>query len=223
MIGHPHRVELLSPRPGRTVLYQRGRLHGYQGYTAAETVFVVRLAGLLGARRLLMTNAAGGAASGQKPGDLWAIEDHVNLMGVNPLTGEPPESWGPRFTDLVDAYDPELRRLALEEASKLGLGLGSGVYAGFAGPSYETPAEIGMARAIGADLVGMSTVLEVIAARHLGMRCLCLSLVANLAAGIGNPIDHEEVLAACADAAAEMGRLLTAVLERDDFYPAAGD
>lgn len=223
VIGHPHRVELLEPLPGAHVLYQRGRIHAYQGYDAAQTVFLVRLAGLLGASRLLMTNAAGGLAPEHRPGDLCAVRDHVNLTGLNPLLGTTPAAWGPRFVDLVDAYDPELRRLAAATAGAVGLTLGEGVYAGLLGPSYETPAEIAMLRAVGADLVGMSTVLEVVAARQMGMRCLCLSLVANLAAGSEGPLDHEEVLAAARGAAGEMGRLLTALVCRPELYAGGVD
>jgi purine-nucleoside phosphorylase len=211
--GHDHSLELLEPRPGRHVLYYRGRLHSYQGYDAAQVVFPVRLAALLGARTLLMTNAAGGIRADWPAGTLALVADQLNLTGLNPLRGNPPERWGPRFPDMVEAYDRALRELARRHAERLGFDLPEGVYAGLAGPSYETPAEIRMLRALGADLAGMSTVLEVIAARHLGLRCLVLSLVSNPAAGVtGRPLDHEEVLAAGREAAGRVGALLRALL-----------
>lgn len=214
--GHPHRVELLQPAPGRTVLYLRGRLHAYQGYLPSEVVFPVRLARLLGASVVMLTNAAGGLGAGQAAGDLVLISDQVNLSGMNPLRGEPPAAWGPRFPDMVDAYDPALRRLAHEHAERLGVRLGDGVYCGLPGPAYETPAEVRMLRTLGVDLVGMSTVLEVIAARHMGMRCLGMSLVSNLAAGTTDgPLDHAEVMAAGKAAAQDLGALLGELL-RDE-------
>lgn len=211
--GHGHEIELLEPVPGRHVLYFRGRIHGYQGYSAAEVVFPVRLAARLGARVLVMTNAAGGVRADWRAGTLAAVSDQLNLTGANPLGGDPPAEWGPRFPDMLDAYDPALRALARERAGALGFELAEGVYAGLPGPSYETPAEVRMLRAMGADLVGMSTVLEVIAARHLGMRCLVLSLVANPGAGVTpTPLAHEEVLDAGRAAAARVRALLGAIL-----------
>lgn len=212
--GHPLDLVPLQPGGGAgPVLYQRGRLHSYQGHSAAETVFLVRLARLLGATTLVMTNAAGGLDPALSPGDLVLVEDHVNLTGLNPLRGRPPAAWGPRFPDMNTAYDPALRELARETAAGLGIALGAGVYAAVPGPSYETPAEVRMLRTLGAHLVGMSTVLEVIAARHMGMRALVLSLVANAAAGVTDrPLDHEEVLAAGAQAADKVRRLLSALI-----------
>lgn len=214
--GHPHETELLLPRPDRPVLYQKGRLHSYQGYSAHQIVFAIRLGALLGARVLVMTNAAGGLDSAQTPGDLVLIRDHLNLIGLNPLRGELPQEWGPRFPDLSRAYDPELRNLAKTLGEKLGIDLSEGVYAAVAGPSYETPAEVRTLRTLGADLVGMSTVLEVIAAKHMGLRCLCLSLVTNLGSGVvDEPMDHEDVLAMSRASAGKIQRLLTALLEDD--------
>lgn len=211
--GHPHEVEMFEPRPGRPVLYFKGRLHSYQGYTANETVFPVRLAALLGAKALVMTNATGGLQPHHRPGDLVLITDHLNLTGLNPLRGQLPPEWGPRFPDMSAAYDPSLRALALEAAEGLGVALSTGVYAGIAGPSYETPAEVRMLRLLGGDVVGMSTVLEVIAAHHMGMRCLALSMVSNPAAGLSAiPLTHEEVLAAGQAAAGNLRELLRAVL-----------
>jgi purine-nucleoside phosphorylase len=216
--GHPHRYELLQPVAGRTVLYLRGRLHAYQGYDAAQVVFPVRLARLLGAAVLVMTNAAGGVRLDLAAGDLLLIEDQINLSGLNPLRGEPPAAWGPRFPSLEQAYDARLRALVAQLAAQQGLRLATGVYLGLPGPSYETPAEVRMLRALGADVVGMSTVLEVIAARHMGMRCVALSLVSNLGAGCSpTPLDHGEVMAAGLAAARELGALLGAVVRHPDL------
>ncbi|MDX1502140.1 MAG: purine-nucleoside phosphorylase [Thermoanaerobaculia bacterium] len=213
VVGHPHRVELLYPRDDLPLLYQRGRLHSYQGYDGHRVALMVRLAARRGAELLIMTNAAGGLDPEMRAGDLALIRDHLNLTGLNPLTGDPPADWGPRFPDMTNAYDRELAALAHRTADGLGIPLRDGVYAGLAGPNFETPAEVRMLRTLGADLAGMSTVLEVIAARHLGMRCLCLSLVANPAAGVTDePLDHEEVLEAGRAAAEKVRRLLDGVL-----------
>jgi purine-nucleoside phosphorylase len=216
--GHVHRVEIVLPRADRPVLYLRGRLHAYQGYTPHQVVLPVRLAGLLGARVLLLSNAAGGINPDFRPGELKLLTDHLNLTGLNPLTGELPRAWGPRFPDMATAYDPALRQLLAAVAAELGIELGRGVYAGLAGPSYETPAEVRMLRTLGADLGGMSTVLEVIAARHLGMRCAGLSLVTNLASGVSPaPLTHEEVLDAGRAASRDVARLLAAALAHPDL------
>ncbi len=211
--GHRHEIELLEVAGGRRVLYFRGRIHGYQGYAPADVVFPVRFAALLGAKVLLMTNAAGGVRPEWCAGTLAAVYDHLNLTGTNPLAGEPPPAWGARFPDMVDAYDSGLRGLARRHARELGFELPDGVYAGLNGPSYETHAEVRMLRTLGADLVGMSTVHEVIAARHLGLRCLVLSLVANPGAGVTDaPLNHEEVLEAGQAAAARVRALIEALL-----------
>jgi purine-nucleoside phosphorylase len=173
----------------------RGRAHLYEGHPAAKVVFGVRVLGRLGVRTLVLTNAAGGIDPAYGQGALVLISDHVNLQGASPLVGPNDDMLGPRFPDLTDAYDPELRRRARAAAERLGIELHEGVYAAWLGPAYETPAEIRFVRAIGAQLVGMSTVPEVLAARHLGIRCLALSCVTNMAAGLGaGGIDHEEVL-----------------------------
>jgi len=211
--GHEHSLELLAPLPERHVLYFRGRLHSYQGYDAPQVAFAVRWGALLGARVLVMTNAAGGIRPEWEAGTLVALSDHLNLTGLNPLRGEPAAAWGPRFPDMADAYSPSLRRRARRHASTLGFELAEGVYAGLAGPSYETPAEVRMLRAMGADLAGMSTVLEVIAARHLGLPSLVVSLVTNPAAGVSpETLDHEDVLAAGRRAAGRIADLLSALL-----------
>jgi purine-nucleoside phosphorylase len=216
--GHHHELELLAAGE-RRVLHFRGRIHGYQGYEPAQLVFPIRLAALLGARTLVMTNASGGVRPDWRAGTLVAVSDQLNLTGRNPLAGEPPEAWGARFPDMADAYAPALRALAREHAARLGFELPEGVYAGLPGPSYETPAEVRMLRAMGADLVGMSTVLEVIAARHLGMRVLVLSLVANPGAGVTDaPLTHQEVLDAGREAAGRVRALLAALLADPRLY-----
>jgi purine-nucleoside phosphorylase len=192
--GHPHSVEMFEPLPGRHVLYYKGRIHSYQGYDAGQTVFPVRLAALLGVKVLVMTNATGGLQPHHQAGDLVLVSDHLNLTGLNPLRGELPPDWGPRFPDMTGAYDPRLRALALARAAELGIPLSEGVYAGLAGPSYETPAEVRMLRTLGADLVGMS-------------------VVSNPGAGLSDaPVAHEDVLAAGKAAAGKVQRLLAAIL-----------
>jgi purine-nucleoside phosphorylase len=218
--GHPYAVEMFHPRPDRPVLYFKGRLHSYQGYTANDAVFPVRLAALLGAQVLVMTNASGGLRPHHRAGDLVMIRDHINLMGLNPLRGQLPSEWGPRFPDLGDAYDPRLRLLASRIAGELDIPLTEGVYTGVAGPSYETPAEVRMLQVLGGDVTGMSTVLEVIAARHMGMRCLCVSVVSNPAAGLTDaPVTHSEVLATGQAAAEKVRALLGAVLRAPELIP----
>jgi len=212
--GHPHAVEMFEPLPGRPVLYFKGRLHSYQGYSAHETVFPVRLAALLGAKALVMTNATGGLRPHHRPGDLVLIKDHINLTGLNPLRGQLPPEWGPRFPDMGAAYDPRLRELTLRVAGELGIPLTEGIYAGMAGPSYETPAEVRMLQLLGGDVTGMSTVLEIIAAHHMGVRCLCVSMVSNPGAGLSDvPVTHEDVLAAAQAASVNLKALLGAVLK----------
>ncbi|HEV8578970.1 MAG TPA: purine-nucleoside phosphorylase [Thermoanaerobaculia bacterium] len=213
IVGHPHAVEMFHPRPDRPVLYFRGRLHFYQGYSAHDTVFPVRLAALLGVKVLVMTNASGGLQPHHRAGDLVLVKDHINLMGLNPLRGPLPPEWGPRFPDMTTAYDPALRALTLRIAGELGIPLTEGVYTGMTGPSYETPAEVRMLQLLGGDVTGMSTVPEVIAAHSMGIRCLCISVVSNPAAGMSDgPVQHEEVLAAGQAAAAKLQALLGAVL-----------
>jgi purine-nucleoside phosphorylase len=173
-----------------------GRFHLYEGYSPQQAVIGIRALGKLGAKSLIVTNAAGGIAEHLFEGVLVLISDHINLQGVSPLTGPNDDSLGPRFPDMTEAYSTRYREIAQEAAGKLGIHLREGVYAALPGPSYETPAEIRYLRAIGADLVGMSTVLEVIAANHMGMKVLGISCVTNLAAGLsGKKLDHREVLA----------------------------
>lgn len=216
--GHAHQVELLRPLPDRRVMYLRGRLHVYQGYSPHQTVFPVRLAAQLGARVLILTNASGALRPERRPGELALVRDHLNLTGLNPLCGDLPPEWGPRFPDMTAAYDPRLAELARRLAGDQGLALGDAVYAGLLGPSYETPAEVRMLRALGADVTGMSTVLEVIAARHMGVACLALSLATNPAAGLAaEALTHEEVLAVAAAGAERLQGLLRALLQSPEL------
>ncbi len=203
-----------SARVGRTaVLILQGRIHAYEGLGMDAVVFAVRTAVVAGCHTVILTNAAGGCRLDLKPGDLVLIRDHLNLAGLNPLVGPNDPALGPRFPDLTDLYDPELRALFAAVAARLGTDLTEGVYAWFLGPSYETPAEVQMAIALGADLVGMSTVPEAIAARHLGARVAGLSLVTNRAAGLaGHPLSHDEVAAAGQAATDRITALLHGVL-----------
>jgi purine-nucleoside phosphorylase len=179
---------------GVPVAVMKGRVHFYEGYRLEEVIFPVRVLGRLGVRTLVITNAAGAINPAFAPGDLMVIEDHVNLLG-NPLVGPNEEALGPRFPDMSEAYDRGLRNVAEAACHAVGLRCHRGVYISVTGPSYETPAEIRMARTLGADAVGMSTVPEVIAARHLGMRVAGLSCLTNMAAGVtSGKLDHREVL-----------------------------
>ena len=210
--GHPGR--LAFGRAGRVpVAVLQGRLHTYEGWSAAETAYPVRLLITLGARILVLTNASGGVREGFRAGDWMLVTDHLNLSGRNPLEGPNDPRLGPRFPDLSRAYDPALRALMVQAAEAAGVPLHEGVYAMMAGPSYETPAEIRMLRKLGADAVGMSTVPEVIAAVHMGARVACLSCITNAAAGLGGALSHAEVETA-ARAAEENGtRILRAFLD----------
>ncbi len=173
----------------------QGRVHLYEGHGVREVVFPVRALSRLGAKAIVLTNASGGIAEGYSQGCLVVLKDHINLQGINPLVGANDERFGPRFLDMSQAYFRPYRQIALEHGKRLGIDIFEGVYAALYGPMYETPAEIRFLRTIGADVVGMSTVAEVIAARHLGMRVLAISCVTNMAAGIlDRPLSHQEVL-----------------------------
>jgi purine-nucleoside phosphorylase len=211
--GHAGRL-VVGTLAGRKVLAFCGRVHGYEGYPPAEIGFGVRVAAALGAHTVIATNAAGGVDPAFSPGEIVAISDQINLTGLSPLTGPNDERLGPRFLDMTDAYAPELRKIAGRVApDALGRPLREAIYAGLPGPAYETPAEVRLLRALGAGLVGMSTVLEVIAARHAGLAVLGLSLVANHAAGVtGEPLRHEDVTRAAAAGADGMGKLAAAVV-----------
>jgi purine-nucleoside phosphorylase len=207
-IGHAGTL-VIGSFGGVPVAVMRGRAHLYEGLSPAKVVFGIRALGLLGVRTLVLTNAVGAIDDRLRPGQLALISDHLNVQWQSPLVGPNEESLGPRFPDMSDAYDAELRAAAREAAGRLGLELGEGVYAAWLGPAFETPAEIRMLRTLGADLVGMSTVPEVLAARHMGIRCLAISCVTNLAAGMSpEPIDHERVLEVGAQAAGSLVALL---------------
>ncbi len=207
--GHSGRILTLVIDDQRVALVA-GRVHLYEGHSAAEVVHPVRTVIAAGASRVVLTNAAGGIDPARPPGSVVVIRDHLNLTATSPLEGDAPaKGYGPRFVDLTDLYSARLRASVNQAVPELG----EGVYAGFRGPHYETPAEVAMARTLGASLVGMSTVLEAIAARHLGAEVLGLSLVSNFAAGVApGPLDHHEVLEAGQDAADSLGRLLTRIL-----------
>lgn len=178
------------------VAVMAGRVHLYEGYSARDAAFGVRVLGLMGVKSVVLTNAAGGIGEHLHEGALVLISDHINLQGQNPLTGPNDDQLGPRFPDMTEAYSKQFREIAQDEARELGVTLLEGVYAALPGPSYETPAEIRYLAAIGADLVGMSTVPEAIAANHMGMKVLGISCVTNLASGLGGKkLDHKEVLA----------------------------
>ncbi len=206
--GHAGKL-VLGALAGVPVAVMCGRAHLYEGISADRVAFGIRVLGRLGIRTLVVTNAAGGINLEYHPGLLVLLTDHVNLQGASALVGPNDERLGPRFPDMSDAYDPELRALARETAARLGIELGEGVYAGWLGPQFETPAEIRFMRAVGGDLAGMSTVQEVIAARHLGIRVLGISVVTNMAAGVlPEKIDHETVLEVGARASGSLIALL---------------
>jgi purine-nucleoside phosphorylase len=216
--GHRLSFELLRVGEDRIVLYFRGRLHLYQGFGPSQVVFALRLAALLGARAAILTNAAGSLDFEMPPGTIAAIADHLNLSGPSPLSGEPPREWGERFPPLNDAYDPRLRALAREAAAAEGFELREGIYAWLLGPSYETPAEIRTLGRMGATLVGMSTVPEIIALRQLGVACAAFSLVTNLAAGMAPTLpSHEEVMAEGDRAAGYFGAMLRRLIAHPEL------
>ncbi len=193
----------------------RGRCHYYEGYSMQEVVRPIRVLAELGVKTVVLTNAAGSINPKYKPGELMMIEDHLNFMGGNPLRGGNLDDIGPRFPDMSDTYDPELRKKAVRVARAQKITLRKGVYVALAGPSYETPAEIRAYRKLGADVVGMSTVPEVIAARHAGMRVMAFSCITNLAAGLSvDPLSHDEVIETTQAASGDLARFLEAFLEK---------
>jgi purine-nucleoside phosphorylase len=211
--GHAGRL-VAGNLAGKRVIAMQGRFHYYEGHPLERLVFPVRVFKALGVEKLFLTNAAGGANPYFAPGDFMIIRDHINLTGQNPCIGPNDESLGRRFFDMTKAYDPELRALARAAGEELGIALHEGTYAWFTGPSFETPAEIRMARILGADAVGMSTVPEVIAAAHCGLRVLGLSCVTNMAAGIlDQPISGEEVLEVSARKRPEFSALVRRIVE----------
>src|SRR6266403_4759906 len=213
-IGHAGQL-VLGKVDGIAVAGMQGRVHVYEGYAAKQVAFPIRVFARMGVKALIVTNAAGGVNLSYSEGALVAIGDHINLQGANPLIGPNEDRFGPRFPDMTRAYDPEFRRFVAEEGKKLKLNLHEGVYLALAGPNYESPAEIHAFRTLGADLVGMSTVPEVLAARHSGIRVLGISCVTNMAAGItGNALTAEEVFETGAKVKNQFIPLLRAIIPR---------
>ncbi len=208
--GHEGKAVLGTLGSVRVLLYQ-GRFHYYEGHDLDSVIFPIRVLSRLGVKHLILTAATGGIRPDLGAGRLVVLTDHLNLLGANPLRGVNEDRFGPRFPDMTEVYSARLRSWAIEEAAALGVELTPGVYACMPGPSYETPAEIRMLGVLGADVVGMSTVPEAIAARHMGMEVLGLALVSNAAAGVtGAPITHEEVL----EAGRKAGPMLASLIER---------
>jgi len=214
VVGHPNRL-VVGQLAGRQIAALAGRVHVYEGHDPSDAAFATRVMGRLGVRTLVLTNAAGGVNTAFHPGVLMIIDDHINLLGVNPLAGENDERFGPRFPDMSEVYSRRVRRFADEAASARGVAVAHGVYAACLGPSYETPAEIRYLRTIGADAVGMSTVPEAIAARHMGMEVLGISCITNMAAGVlPQPLRHEEVLEMARRVRGAFTSLLEGIIER---------
>ncbi len=217
-IGHTGHLVIGSVE-GVPLAVMRGRVHLYEGYSAQEVAFPIRALARMGIAAVVLTNAAGGINADYGKGALVVLRDHINLQGQNPLTGANDDRRGLRHPDMTDAYNAQFRCLAIEEARRIGSDVYEGVYAAVAGPSFETPAEIRFLRAIGADLVGMSTVPEVIAARHMGAEVLAISCVTNMAAGMtGEKITAEEVLETGENVRGKFLALLRAVLPKIDAY-----
>lgn len=194
VLGHQGRL-ILGHAKGTPVAMMQGRVHFYEGYEMHEVMFLARVLGRLGIKKLIVTNAAGGINTSYTPGDLMLISDHINLMGVNPLRGKNIDDLGVRFPDMSDAYSESLRALAHGVAAKLGVEVKEGIYLALSGPTYETPAEIRAFRILGADAVGMSTAPEVIALAQMQIPVLGISCITNMAAGVlDKPINHEEVI-----------------------------
>jgi purine-nucleoside phosphorylase len=213
-VGHAGKL-ILGNLGSQPVAVMAGRAHLYEGNTPAQCMYGVRVLGALGVQTIVFTNAAGGINLELERGGLVLISDHINLQGTNPLVGPNDDSLGPRFPDMSEAYPKPLREIALQVASDLCVPIREGVYAAMLGPSYETPAEIRFLRTIGADVVGMSTVAEVIAANHMGIRCVGISCVTNMAAGIlPQKINHEEVLETGAMVRDTLVRFLKKLLPR---------
>jgi purine-nucleoside phosphorylase len=211
-----HAGQLVVGKVGEIpVAGMQGRVHLYEGYSAKDVAFPVRVFARMGIKAVILTNAAGGIKREFVQGQLVVIKDHINLQGANPLTGPNDERFGPRFPDMTVAYDRRFREMTVGEGNRNRIGLYEGIYAALPGPSYETPAEIRYLRTIGADLVGMSTVPEVIAARHSGIRVLGISCVTNAAAGIlDQPLDHKEVLDTAERVKGQFIKLLKIIIPR---------
>ena len=212
VIGHAGTL-VAGRASGRPVVVLAGRAHFYEGHSMATITFGTRVLARLGVRTLVLTNAAGGINTSFTPGTLMAIDDHINLMGTNPLVGPNDDRFGVRFPDMTEVYSRRLRALADEAATRAGVPIRHGVYVGLHGPSYETPAEIRFLRTIGADAVGMSTVSEAIVARHMGLEVLGISCITNPAAGVlPQPLDHNEVMEVARRVSGQFMALLEAVL-----------
>ena len=214
VIGHAGKL-VVGSLGGRRVAALSGRAHFYEGHSMRIATFAIRVLGLLGVKTLILTNAAGGINLSFKPGTLMVIDDHINLMGTNPLVGANDERFGPRFPDMTEAYSRRLREVADAAATATGVAVAHGVYAALHGPSYETPAEIRYLRTIGADAVGMSTAPETIVARHMSMEVLGISCITNPAAGVlPTPLVHDEVMEVAGRVRAEFSALLEAIIAR---------
>jgi purine-nucleoside phosphorylase len=214
VVGHAGRL-VIGTVAGRRIAALSGRVHFYEGYDLATVVFATRVMGRLGVKRFILTNAAGGINAAFAQGALMIIDDHINLMGSNPLIGPNDDRFGPRFPDMSEVYSARLRKMADEAARAKGVGVSHGIYLATHGPSYETPAEIRLFRSMGADAVGMSTVPEAISARHMGMEVLGISCISNMAAGMSpQPIVHEEVLATMQRVRSSFISLLEGIIER---------
>ena len=212
VVGHEGRLVVGTVR-GRTIAALAGRCHLYEGHDLRTVTFAVRVLGLLGVKTLILTNAAGGINTSFAQGALMVIDDHINLTGANPLTGPNDDRFGPRFPDMTEVYAARLRGMADRAGREAGVALTHGVYAALLGPSYETPAEIRYLRTIGADAVGMSTVPEAIAARHMGVEVLGISCITNMAAGVlPQPLDHAEVMETARRARGQFIALLEGVI-----------
>ncbi|HEV2469801.1 MAG TPA: purine-nucleoside phosphorylase [Candidatus Sulfotelmatobacter sp.] len=213
-IGHAGRM-VVGNAGEVAVAAMQGRVHQYEGYTPQEVTFPIRVFARMGIRSIILTNAAGGINLGYSQGALVLIRDHINLQGTNPLVGPNDDRFGVRFPDMTHAYSRTFRKIAQEQGAKINITLYEGVYAAMLGPSYETPAEIEYLRRIGADLVGMSTVAEAVAARHMGLNVLAISCVTNMAAGIlDQPLSHAEVMETGERVKSTFEALLRAVLPR---------
>ena len=214
VVRHPGRL-VIGESAGKSVAALAGRVHAYEGHAPDAMAFATRVMGRLGVKRLVLTNAAGGVNTAFSRGALMVIDDHINLLGSNPLAGENDDRFGPRFPDMTEVYSKRLRRIVDEVAAARGLSVVHGVYAALFGPSYETPAEIRYLRAIGADAVGMSTVPEALAARHMGLEVLGLSCITNMAAGVlPGPLSHADVLEASRRVRGTFITLLEGIIER---------
>lgn len=214
VVGHAG-VLVAGSSGGRRVLTLAGRAHFYEGHPLGTVTFAMRVLGRLGIRAVVLTNAAGGINTDFAPGTLMAIDDHLNLMGSNPLVGPNEDRWGARFPDMTEVYSRRLRSIGDAAAQQVGVDLKHGIYAGLHGPSYETPAEIRYLRAIGADAVGMSTVPEAIVARHMGIDVLGISCITNPAAGVlPEPLNHDEVMEVARRVSGQFIALLEAIVGR---------